>query len=137
MNGNFRTATLNDIRSMHVVRTAVKENRLPDPSRITEEMYADYLTKRGKGWVYEMGGRVVGFAIVDVSDHSVWALFVHPDHEGKGIGRCLHDEMLRWYFQQTQMTLKLSTWPGTRAESFYIKAGWKVVGIKGNESVLK
>ena len=134
MDGRIRTATIDDIAAMHVVRTAVKENRLSDPSRITYEMYSDYLTNRGKGWVFGVNNEIVGFAIVDLIDHSVWALFVHPDHESKGIGRCLHDEMLRWYFHQSQDNLKLTTWPDTRAEKFYLKAGWKYTGMKGSEA---
>jgi GNAT superfamily N-acetyltransferase len=50
---------------------------------------------------------------------------VHPDFEGCGIGRALHDTMLDWYFSQRQHTLWLSTAPGTRAEQFYRLAGWQ------------
>jgi hypothetical protein len=80
--------------------------------------------------VAEIEGRIVGFAIADLQDHSIWALFVHPDYEGRGIGRTLHDIMLSWYFSQTSETVWLGTEPGTRAEVFYKKAGWKVVGMK-------
>ena len=67
----------------------------------------------------------MGFAIADLRGYNIWALFVHPDFAGKGIGRKLHDMMLDWYFTQTREKVWLSTAPGTRAEIFYRTAGWQ------------
>ncbi|MCI1267363.1 MAG: GNAT family N-acetyltransferase [Saprospiraceae bacterium] len=61
----------------------------------------------------------------------MWALFVHPDFEGQGIGRKLHDIMLDWYFDQTQEAVWLGTSPNTRAEQFYRKCGWEEIGVHG------
>ena len=79
-----------------------------------------------------MNDRIVGFAIVDVLKKNVWALFVHPDYEKKGIGRQLHDVMLNWYFTNGNDFLWLCTAPQTRAEAFYKKAGWHCVGLMEN-----
>ena len=43
--------------------------------------------------------------------------------------------MLDWYFSQTDLTIWLSTSPGTRAEKFYYKAGWKNVGMHGKGEI--
>jgi GNAT superfamily N-acetyltransferase len=131
----LRPATLLDIDPMHVIRMAVKENILSDPSLITPQDYAAYLENRGAGWVVEIENQIVGFAIVDLREHNVWALFVHPDAEKKGVGRQLHDEMIRWYFSQTTETLWLGTEPNSRAEGFYRKAGWKDVGKHGSTEI--
>lgn len=131
----IRAATLPDIDPMHVIRMAVKENILSDPALITPEEYADYIVNRGAGWVVEIENRIVGFAIVDLHEHNVWALFVHPDAEKKGVGRKLHDEMIRWYFSQTTETLWLGTEPNSRAEGFYRQAGWKEVGKHGSAEI--
>ena len=80
--------------------------------------------RRGKGWVCETDNKIIGFAIVSVLDNNVWALFLDPQFEGKGIGKKLHDEMMDWYFSQTDAGIWLSTAPGTRAEIFYRRAGW-------------
>jgi GNAT superfamily N-acetyltransferase len=128
----FREAQITDIPGIQVVRNAVKENRLSDPSKVTDQDCEDYMTKRGRGWVCEIDGKIAGFAIVDLLDQNVWALFVHPDHEGKGIGRKLHDEMLDWYFSKTTETIWLGTAPGTRAENFYMCAGWTNCGQRPN-----
>jgi GNAT superfamily N-acetyltransferase len=131
----FREAKITDITQMHIVRVAVKENILPYPDLITVKDYEEFLTQRGKGWVCENDNVVVGFAIVDLKDNNVWALFVHPDFDGKGIGRRLHDEMLEWYFSETDKTIWLGTSPKTRAEKFYRKAGWKETAIRPNGEI--
>jgi ribosomal protein S18 acetylase RimI-like enzyme len=131
----FREAQIADITPMHVVRIAVKENILPNPDLITTKDYEEFLTQRGKGWVCEIDNTIVGFSIVDLKDNNVWALFVHPEFDGKGIGRRLHDEMLEWYFSQTDKTIWLGTSPNTRAEKVYRKAGWEKTAIRPNGEI--
>ena len=114
-----------------MVRHSVKENVLSDPALVTDEDCKEYLTVRGKGWVCEHDGEIVGFAIADLEEHNVWALFVDPAYEGQGIGRRLHNMMLDWFFTQTQHTIWLGTAPGTRAEHFCRIAGWEGAGLHG------
>ena len=129
----IREAELKDIPQMQVVRNLVKENQLSNPALVTDNDVEDYIRKRGKGWVCEIDDELVGFAIADLIDNNIWALFVHPDFERIGIGKNLHDEMLNWYFSQTDKDIWLGTAPNTRAELFYLKAGWKVTGMHGKE----
>ena len=135
MHTTIREATPADIPTLHSIRTAVRENKLFDPGLIGADDYREFLTERGKGWLCEVDGEVAGFAIADLQGHNIWALFVNPDAEGKGIGRQLHDAMLRWYFAQTKEPVWLSTAPGTRAETFYHKAGWKETGVYGKGEI--
>lgn len=129
----FREATIKDIPQIQVVRNSVKENMLSNPALVTDEDCASFLTVRGKGWVGELNGEVVGFSIVDLQENNVWALFVHPDHEAKGIGKELHNLMLNWYFNQTSTLLWLGTAPATRAAEFYTLRGWKENGKNGSK----
>src|SRR6266567_9203374 len=85
----FREATTIDIPQIHEIRIAVKENILPDPSLITPDDYENFLIVRGKGWVCEVENNIVGFAIIDLKEKNIWALFVSPEHERKGIGKQL------------------------------------------------
>ncbi|MBO2009488.1 GNAT family N-acetyltransferase [Hymenobacter negativus] len=124
----IRKAQIADIPLMTEIRLAVRENVLNNPALVTYDDYVDYLTRRGQGWVAEENGRMAGFAIADLQDHSIWALFVHPEYDCRGIGRALHDAMLAWYFAQTTEPVWLSTAPGTRAEGFYRHAGWQETG---------
>jgi len=131
----FREIQIADIPKIQLVRNSVRENSLSDPALVPDKDVEEYITRRGKGWVCEMDNTIKGFAIVSVTDHNVWALFIQPGFEKKGIGRRLHDVMMDWYFKQTNETIWLGTAPGTRAEAFYRKAGWKEAGIYGKGEI--
>ncbi|AKD05599.1 GCN5 family acetyltransferase [Pontibacter korlensis] len=131
----YRRATAADIEGMFRVRFAVQENKLSDPSLVTHEICRQMIEERGAGWVCEVGGEAVGFAIVDLSKANIWALFIEPAYERKGIGRKLHDEMVAWAFGKGLRKLWLGTDPGTRAEGFYRKAGWRAIGKEANGEI--
>ena len=125
----MREALPGDIPGMMVVRAAVRENRLV--SRVIGP--ADYLREmqaEGRGWVAaDEAGRILGFAIGNARTGNIWALFVDPEHEGRGIGRALHDRMVEWLFSTGLTRLSLGTAPQTRAQQFYVKAGWTFLGL--------
>ena len=120
----FREANVNDIPTLSEVRLSVKENVLSNPYRITYETYNDYLSDVGKGWVCELQGRVLGFSIASLKDNSIWALFVMPGHEGKGIGKKLLNLATKWLFDMGAQSIILSTTMGTRADKWYELQGW-------------
>ncbi|WP_224997542.1 GNAT family N-acetyltransferase [Cesiribacter sp. SM1] len=129
-------ATIADYDALHGVRMAVRENKLSDPSKVTFKDYASMLEGQGKGWVCEDDGRIAGFAIADLQTASIWALFVLPDSEGRGVGKLLHHTMLEWCFEKARLPgLRLSTDPGTRAEAFYRRAGWQAAGAEANGEI--
>ena len=98
----IRTATLADIPAMHKVRRSVRENRLGDPTRITENAYLPFI-ETGSIWVaVDQGWGVVGFS----------ALHAQPD----------------WASQHEIRALWLVTAPGTRAEHFYLATDWTKKG---------
>jgi|SRR5687768_3763546 len=132
----IREAVISDIPAMHFVRTSVKENVLSDPSVVRESDYVEYISSRGKGWVSESGGNIVGFCIVDLREKNVWALFVQPEFEGRGAGKQLHDQMLHWVFLHSNEALQLSTTAETRAELFYRLNGWQEIGRKENGEII-
>jgi GNAT superfamily N-acetyltransferase len=131
----FREAKTTDISQIQIVRNSVKENMLSDPALVPDKDVEDYINNRGKGWVCETDGAIVGFAIVSVTDQNVWALFVQPGYDKKGIGKKLHDQMMHWYFNQTNKAIWLGTAPGTRAEVFYRNAGWRETGLHGKGEI--
>lgn len=131
----IREAVVKDISQIQIVRNSVKENMLSNPALVTDADCKEFITRRGKGWVCEVNNQVVGFAIADLKEHNIWALFLKPEFEGKGIGRRLHDIMMDWYFSQTKNKVWLSTTPGTRAEKFYKDSGWTPVGMYGKGEV--
>ncbi|MDX1912898.1 MAG: GNAT family N-acetyltransferase [Saprospiraceae bacterium] len=131
----IRTATPADIPSMMQIRLAVRENVLSNPDLVTEADCLEFINRRGKGWVCETEEGIAGFAIADLQDDNIWALFIAPEYEGRSIGRKLHDTMLGWYFEQGKEQVWLGTAPGTRAADFYRKAGWRESGLHGNNEI--
>jgi len=130
----FREAKNDDIQQIQIVRNAVTENTLSNPDLVTDDDCREFLFERGKGWVCEIDDQIVGFSIADLKENNIWALFVDPKHDKKGIGKELHGLMLDWYFSQTEQTVWLGTAPSTRAELFYKLQGWTAVGMHGKET---
>jgi GNAT superfamily N-acetyltransferase len=131
----IREAKIEDIKQIQIVRNAVKENTLSDPNLVTYKDCEEFISERGKGWVCVMDNQIVGFAIADLKKNNIWALFLHPAYEKKGIGKILHKTMLDWYFSQTKEKVWLGTAFNTRAEHFYRKAGWTEVGMHGSKEI--
>ena len=131
----IREAKTEDIPQIQTVRNSVTENTLSDPNLVTDKDCEDYICNRGKGWVCEIDEKIVGFAIVDLKENNIWALFMDPRFEKKGIGKQLHKTMLDWYFAQTKENVWLGTAFNTRAEQFYRKAGWKEIGTHGEKEI--
>ena len=128
MAAQLRVATEADITEMHRIRLDVRENRLVDAARVQPEHYRAMIREDGRGWVSVEDGRMLGFAVADLRRSNIWALFVAPEAEGRGVGRKLHDAMLEWLFGAGAQRVTLSTDPGTRAERFYRAAGWQPTG---------
>ena len=124
----LRQAALSDVPDIQRIRRSVRENRLV-ATAISDHQVRESITKTGRGWVIESEGEVVAFAIGNVVNGNIWALFVHPGHERRGYGRLLHDTMVEWLFSRGLKRLWLTTEPGTRAQRFYETAGWERVGL--------
>ena len=131
----FREATVEDVPALSGIRLSVMENVLSDPRKVTPEMYADYLTVSGKGWLCELGGEAVGFSVASLADTSIWALFVRPGYEGRGIGGTLLGLAADWLFEMGAPSVTLRTEAGTRADRFYERRGWRRGGMEGGGEV--
>lgn len=124
----LREATCADIPALWDVRYAVRENTLT-PGRLVDEDVRREIEDTGKGWVVEEDGRIVAFAIGNAETGNIWALFVHPDREGRGYGSRLHAVMLGWLRTQPVASLWLTTDADSRACAFYARKGWSRVGV--------
>jgi GNAT superfamily N-acetyltransferase len=129
----LRPAREADIPRLMEIRAAVRENRLVSLT-IGPADYGPYIAD-GRCWVRERAGRIQGFAALDAEAASVWALFVDPDAEGDGVGRALLDRLVAEARRRGLRTLTLETDAGTRAERFYLKAGWKIPRRGGKATV--
>lgn len=129
----LRQATRADIPGIWAVRYGVRENTLRR-GLISDEDVRREIEDTGRGWVVTAGedDQVVAFAIGHAGTGNIWALFVLPDHEGRGHGSRLHTVMVDWLWAQGLPRLWLTTGPGTRAQGFYERRGWRAVGEIAN-----
>jgi putative acetyltransferase len=98
-------------------------------SFLDEEFLAEERHEISERWlpiaetvVYEIDGRVVGF--IALIGNEVGAIFVAPDHQGRGIGRALMDQA-----RPSRPFLELDVFEAnTSGRRFYEVFGFKVVG---------
>jgi len=131
----FRQASVHDIPAMSRIRLSVNENRLRDPTRITPQMYADFLEKDGRGWVAQVDGEIVAFSYANRIDGSIWALFVDPRFEGQGLGKQLLSLATDWLFSLGFRRVTLSTGTHTRAAQFYTRLEWRLASSSAGDSI--
>lgn len=129
MSVKIRAATVDDIDLIFDIRTAVKENHLSKQELtelgITHDVISELITDTTSVWVAEYEQRGCGFAIADQEEGSVFAMFVYPDAENKGIGKALLQKMEQILFENFS-EIWLETDRHSRAFTFYSHQGWHV-----------
>jgi ribosomal protein S18 acetylase RimI-like enzyme len=133
----IRRALEADLPSITEIRSAVRENRLSDPARVPREKVLWVLDNPGFR-VWDEGGRIRGFSAHDPRDGSVWALFVSPDDEGRGIGSALLTVEIDMLRRSGAQRIWLTTDPKSRAAGFYRRRGFEFDGLTedGGEEIL-
>lgn len=123
---SFRAAVLEDLEQLYEIRFSVLENQEPDPTAIPAPRVRAVL-EEGGSYVCECDGRPVGFTMASASgkEPNLFALFIRPGYEGRGIGRRLLAMAEAWLRSAGVREARLSTEPGTRADRFYAAAGWE------------
>jgi GNAT superfamily N-acetyltransferase len=130
---SIRIAIRADIPELQIIRSSVTENVLT--SIIMEEMIIEVMELYGRIWIYESEGRALGFSAADKRISNIWALFVLPAWEKRGIGKQLLHEAVEWLWSEGAKTIWLTTDPHTRAEEFYRRQGWTQCGVESNGEI--
>jgi GNAT superfamily N-acetyltransferase len=128
----LRAATAADLPGISRVRTSVRENlatieQLRERGITNESVAASFLAD-SRGWVAEHDGEIVAFAIADRANRSIFALFVLPDWEDRGLGSRLLELALGWLHENGATVVWLTTDPETKAAGFYERRGWVATG---------
>ncbi|TCV91141.1 GNAT family N-acetyltransferase [Biostraticola tofi] len=131
MSVNVRTAQLSDIDGMFEVRTSVIENHLSREEMrqmgITESVVADMIEKNHCAWVATEKDKIIGFTMILPDEGCLFAAFVLPEYEGRGVGRRLVMLAEQELFKHHEIAW-LETDKNSRAAKFYRQLGW------GNET---
>ena len=131
----IRTATRADIQRITEIRSAVRENQLQQSSGAVEKT-AMWLIDMSMFWVWEENGKIVAFSAADPRDGSIFALFVDPMREGRGIGRELLTVACNSLGSAGHKAATLTTEAATRAERLYRKDGWREIGQKPDGQIV-
>lgn len=127
MPAEIRPALLSDIPDVFRVRISVEENHLSVEQLaqmgITEQAVSDMLVASPCAWVAVADGQVVGFSMIDIEEASLFAAFVLPAYEGRGLGRNLVLAAEGKLFER-HAEIWLETGRDTRAAGFYRSLGW-------------
>lgn len=132
----IRPASPEDVAEIFDVRCSVKENHMSREELtamdITPDTVRDMIT--GGDFIVPvalMGERIAGFAMAQISEGYVFALFIRPEMEGNGIGRALMRVVESGFAKHgvTQAWLCTGSEPGIRAPGFYRHLGWRDSGV--------
>jgi GNAT superfamily N-acetyltransferase len=124
----LRPATSADLPRIWEVRHGTVENRLTDPTLVTDAEVAWYLNE-AIFLVSEDDEGVQGFACANHQTGYVWALFVIDGAQGCGHGTALLDEAIERLRQAGHRQAFLTTGPETKAAAFYHSKGWRQTGV--------
>ncbi|XIH61682.1 GNAT family N-acetyltransferase (plasmid) [Pantoea sp. SGAir0184] len=112
---------------MFHVRISVIENHLSREEMrrigITENVVADLIEKSRCAWVATDDEKIIGFSMILPDEGYLFAAFVLPEYEGRGIGRRLVELAENELFRHHEIAW-LETDKQSRAAKFYIQLGW-------------
>lgn len=124
---SIRPAVLGDVDAMFRIRCAVTENTLSVGELaelgITPATIAERVTASPCAWVALNEAQVVGFAMVDLDDACLFAAFVEPAQQGRGLGVQLIQACETALFQRHARAW-LETAGDSRAARLYARLGW-------------
>ena len=135
----LRPAKLKDLDTLFRIRMSVHENqasidRLAELG-ITPDSVREIIQIPNTAWIASIEGEDVGFAIIDPAMGSLTGIFVHPDYEGRGIGKALlktaEEALCARGFKQ--FWLNTSDNMSARAHQFYRSQGWVPIGQVDNQ----
>lgn len=141
---HFREITIKDIPELFIIRTMTRENTLSIDElaqhNITQASIANALLADVKGWLCEIKGKIIGFAMGNKITGEMLVIALLPNYEKLGIGKQLLTLVENWLFSQGHNELWLTTSPDPkiRSNGFYKKLGWTATGImQGNDEIFK
>jgi GNAT superfamily N-acetyltransferase len=132
----IRKATRADHPRISEIRLSVRENRLSKSKYGLVERAANWTFDNSTFWAWEEDGAIQGFSAADPRDGTIFALFVHPSYEGRGIGRALLPMACQSLRDSGRAIAALTTEAGTRAERFYRLDGWTEIGRQDDGQIV-
>lgn len=113
------------------IRFSVEENLVqPHHIQYLQRKNAIEDIEQGGGLICKINDEYAGFCFgIFIDEPIIGGLFVKPEYQSRGIGSKLITYVTNWMFNNGAEVIKLTTDPGSKAESFYKKHGWVYNGI--------
>lgn len=127
----YRPITDGDMEAIFRVRVATRENAYTlselEALGITPKSVIAMMRDTHRGWLCEVDGQAVGFAMGDRRLGEMWVIAVLPQYEGQGIGGRLLTLVEDWLWDEGWKSIWLTTDVDTslRAYGFYLRQGWQ------------
>ena len=132
--GLLRRATTADLARLYEIWTSVAEHRFRQDWDQFTATAARFLA-HGRVWVWADGRGIHGFGAADPASGEIEAVYVHPDAQGRGIGRALLRKCCDDLVRRGHRHAWLLTSPGTKAERIYRDDGWQEAGLEPSGSI--
>lgn len=139
----LREIIKSDIKDILDIRVSTKENHFSMTDLVevgvTSQSVSEWLDGSVKGWICEISGKPVGFAMGDSDTAEILVIAITPGYEKLGIGKKLMIQLQDWLWSFGHQELWLWSNPddNVRAFGFYRKLGWHPTGeISGNNEKL-
>ncbi|WP_337268812.1 GNAT family N-acetyltransferase [Oryzifoliimicrobium ureilyticus] len=124
----IRLGKTEDIETIFAIRMSARDNDIDREQLatldVTEESIRERLAASPCLWIAEDGGKALGFSMADRKEGSLFALFVRPQHEARGIGTQLLAHAETFLFAEHER-IWLETNGQSRAAQFLIRRGWQ------------
>ena len=139
----FREITTNDMQAIFAVRVATwhNEHGLEELTRmgITQKSVRQRMEDSHRGWLCEVDGRVIGFAMGDRKTGEMWVIAVLREYEGQGAGKTLLALVEKWLRGEgwKEIWLTTDTDEGFHAVGFYRHQGWEDWKIEGGNRFMR
>ncbi|MCX0498474.1 N-acetyltransferase [Erwinia billingiae] len=104
---------------------------------ITESVVADMIEKNHCAWVATDNDKIIGFTMILPDEGCLFAAFVLPEYEGRGVGRRLVVLAEQELFKHHEIAW-LETDKNSLAAKFYMQLGWgNEISINGTDIKLE
>lgn len=136
----IRVATREDVDSLFEIRTSVEQNHLSREQMaalgITPQVLGQAIEDSKCVWIAEVEGQPLAFVMIDRETGELFAMFVRPGHENRGLGRRLMWVAEAALFEQHERIFLITDGrQDIRANGFYQRLGWVLAGQADNDDV--
>lgn len=142
-NFTYREIQAQDLPTIFDVRVATwhNDNGRDEMTKmgITENSVERRLEDSHRGWLCEIEGQLVGFAMGDKTNGEMWVIAVLKEFEGRGIGKRLLGLVEDWLWSEgwQEIWLTTDTDETFRAVGFYRRVGWEDWKIESGDRYMR